>query len=331
MVLSTPPRARLVSRRVTRLLALSRALACLAPRAASAQRVHVLAVTGLSGEPAYRLLFESAASTLVDSARARWRVPDSSVIVLAEDMNGTRIRATGRATKEAIGQAFLALSRRVAPGDVVLVFLVGHGSGEGPDSRVSLPGPDATAADFAGWLAGFARQRVVFVNAASGSGDFGAALAGPRRVIVTATRTALERNETRFAAPFVRGLTSDEADADKDGRVSVLEAFAYAKKEVARVYETDKLLLTEHAAISDSTLARTVTFGAQRGGAPTDPRAAALVAERSELEAQVASLRGRKDRMSAAAYEAELERLLVAVAQKTQAIRALSGAGSTKP
>jgi hypothetical protein len=321
-----------VSRRVPRLLALSSALglALAVPSAARAQAVHVLAVTGLSGEPAYRLLFESAASTLVDSARTRWHVPDSSVIVLAEDMNGTRMRATGRATRDAIAQSFLALSRRVAPGDVVLVFLVGHGSGEGPDSRVSLPGPDATAADFAGWLAGFARQRVVFVNAASGSGDFGAALAGPRRVIVTATRTALERNETRFAAPFVRGLTSDEADADKDGRVSVLEAFAYAKKEVARVYETDKLLLTEHAAISDSALARTVTFGAQRG-APTDPRAAALVAERSELEAQVASLRGRKDKMSAAAYDAELERLLVLVAQKTQAIRALSGSGGAKP
>lgn len=315
-----------MSRRVPRLLALSLALglALALPRAAHAQRVHVLAVTGLSGEPAYRLLFEAAASTLVDSARARWRIPDSSVVVLAEDMNGTRIRATGRATRDAIAQSFLALSRRVGPGDIVLVFLVGHGSGEGPDSRVSLPGPDATAADFAGWLAGFARQTVVFVNAASGSGDFGPALAGPRRVIVTATRTALERNETRFAAPFVRALTSDEADADKNGRVSVLEAFAYAKKEVARVYEDDKRLLTEHATISDSTLARTVSFGAQ-GSAPTDPRAAALVAERSELESQVASLRGRKDKMSAAAYDAELERLLVAVAQKTQAIRALSG------
>lgn len=315
-----------MSRRVPRLLALSLALglALALPSAAHAQRVHVLAVTGLSGEPAYRLLFEAAASTLVDSARARWRIPDSSVVVLAEDMNGTRIRATGRATRDAIAQSFLALSRRVGPGDIVLVFLVGHGSGEGPDSRVSLPGPDATAADFAGWLAGFARQTVVFVNAASGSGDFGPALAGPRRVIVTATRTALERNETRFAAPFVRALTSDEADADKNGRVSVLEAFAYAKKEVARVYEDDKRLLTEHATISDSTLARTVSFGAQ-GSAPTDPRAAALVAERSELESQVASLRGRKDKMSAAAYDAELERLLVAVAQKTQAIRALSG------
>jgi hypothetical protein len=315
-----------VSRRVPRLLALSCALglALALPSAARAQRVHVLAVTGLSGEPAYRLLFESAASTLVDSARARWRVPDSSVVVLAEDMNGTRIRATGRATREAIAQSFLALSRRVGPGDIVLVFLVGHGSGEGADSRVSLPGPDATAADFAGWLAGFARQTVVLVNAASGSGDFGPALAGPRRVIVTATRTAVERNETRFAAPFVRALTSDEADADKNGRVSVLEAFAYAKKEVARVYEDDKRLLTEHATISDSTLARSVSFGAQRS-APTDPRAAALVAERSELESQVATLRGKKDSMSPAAYDAELERLLVAVAQKTQAIRALSG------
>ena len=322
MVLSTPPRARLVSRCVTRFLVLWVALAWLAPSAAGAQRVHVLALTGLSGEPAYRLAFEAAASTLVDSARARWRVPDSSLVVLAEDDKSTRLRARGRATREAIGQSFVALSRRVAPGDIVLVFLVGHGSGEGPESRVSLPGPDATAADFSTWLGGFGRQTVVFVNAASGSGDFGEVLRGPRRVVVTATRTALERNETRFATPFVRALTTDEADADRDGRVSVLEAFAYAKREVARVYENDKRLLTEHAVLSDSTLARSVSFGAPRS-TTTDPRAAALVAERSELEAQVATLRGRKDKMSAAAYDAELERLLVLVAQKTQAIRAL--------
>ncbi|PYP80733.1 MAG: hypothetical protein DMD35_03850 [Gemmatimonadetes bacterium] len=317
-----------MSRRVPRLIAQSCALglALALPSAARAQRVHVIAAAGLSGEPAFRLLFEAAVSTLVDSARARWHVADSSLFALAEDTNGTRMRATGRATRKELEQSFLALSRRVAPGDIVLVFLVGHGSGEGTDSRVSLPGPDATAADFAGWLAGLARQNVVFVNAASGSGDFGAALAGPRRVIVTATRTALERNETRFATPFVRALTTDEADADKDGRVSVLEAFAYAKKEVARVYEADHRLLTEHATISDSTLARSVTFGAPRS-APTDPRAAALVAERSELESQVAALRGKKESMTPAAYDAELERLLVLVAQKTQAIRAL-GSGA---
>jgi hypothetical protein len=299
------------------------AAGALAPSSAIAQRVHVLAITGLSGEPAYRLAFESAASTLVDSARSRWKVSDSSLVVLAEDTTSKRLRASGRSTKDEIAKAFMTLSRRVAPGDVLVVFIVGHGSGEGADSRVSLPGPDATAADFAGWLAGFARQSVVFVNAASGSGDFRAALAGPRRVVVTATRTALERNESKFATPFVRGLTSDEADADKDGRVSVLEAFTYARKEVARAYETESKMLTEHAALSDSAVARTVSFGAARG--VIDPRAAALVTERQDLEAQVAALRGKKESMPAAAYDAELERLLVLVAEKTQAINALRG------
>ena len=48
-----------MSRRVPRLLALSCALglALALPSAARAQRVHVLAITGLAGEPAYRLLF----------------------------------------------------------------------------------------------------------------------------------------------------------------------------------------------------------------------------------------------------------------------------------
>ncbi|MBW8768296.1 MAG: hypothetical protein JF589_00915 [Gemmatimonadetes bacterium] len=303
--------------------------ALLAPSAAHAQRVHVLAVSGLSGEPAYKLLFESSLATLVDSARARWHVSDSSLFVLTEDPATPRLHATGRSTKEEIGKAFVALSRRVSPGDIVFVFLIGHGSGEGADSRVSLPGPDATAADFSTWLAGFARETVVLVNAASGSGDFIAALAGPKRVIVTATRTALERNETQFATPFVRGLTSGEADADKDGKVSVLEAFAYAKKEVARVYDTDNRMLTEHASLSDSALARSVSFGEQRGQtAPLNPRAAALVAARSELEAKVAALRGKKDSMPPAAYEAELERLLVQVAEKSQAIRALGSGGA---
>ena len=292
------------------------------PAPAGAQQVHLLIVNGLAGEPRFRARFEQVATTLADTARIRWGVPDSSLIVLAEEPFGSRWRAR-RSTRDEIAQSLMRLSRRVAPGDVVLVFVNGHGSGEGAGSRVSLPGPDATAADFAGWLAGFARQRVVFVNAASGSGDFVAALARPGRLVVTATRTAFERNETSFATPFVRGLTGGEADADKDGRVSVLEAFSYARKEVARAYETDNRMLTEHAALSDSTLARAIAFGGAR--ASTDPRVAALVAERHALEAQVATLRTRKDSLGPAAYERELERLLVAIAEKTRAIRAAGG------
>ena len=301
----------------TLLLALA-LLASATPAIADAQRVHVVVVSGLSGEPRFRARFEQVAGMLADTARVRWGVADSSLILLGED-SAAAPRRMRRATRDEIAQSFVRLSRRVSPGDVVLVFVNGHGSGEGAGSRVSLPGPDATAADFAGWLAGFARQTVVFVNAASGSGDFVGALAKPGRVVVTATRTAIERNETSFAVPFVRALTGSEADADKDGRVSVLEAFTFAKKEVARAYESDNRMLTEHAVLSDSALARTVAFGGSRPS--DDPRVAALVAERQALESQVAALRARKDSMDAAAYERELERLLLQIAAKTRAIR----------
>ena len=100
----------------------------------------------------------------------------------------------------------------------------------------------------------------------------------------------------------------------------MLEAFAFAKKEVERAYETDNRMLTEHAVLSDSALARTVAFGGSRPSA--DPRVAALVAERQALESQVAALRARKDSLDPAAYDKELERLLVLIAEKTQAIRA---------
>ncbi|HET7188822.1 MAG TPA: hypothetical protein VFI52_11740 [Gemmatimonadaceae bacterium] len=300
------------------LLALAATSCLCAPAPARAQRVHLLIVNGLSGEPRFRARFTRTAAMLADTARTRWGVADSSVIVLTEDGGG--VRGARRSTRDEIAQAFARLSHRAAPGDVLLVLLDGHGSGEGAGSRVGLPGPDATAADFAGWLAPFSRQRVVFVDAASGSGDFVDVLTRPGRVVITATRTAIERNETSFAAPFVQGLTGGAADADKDGRVSVFEAFAFAKKEVERAYEADNRMLTEHSVLSDSALARSIAFGGVAANA--DPRVAALMAERQALESQVAALRARKDSLDPATYDRELERLLVAIAEKTRAIRA---------
>ncbi len=289
---------------------------------AGAQRTHVLMVAGLSGEPQFKRSFEQAVKATRDAAATRWGVSDSSLIVLTEDSARTAL-SSGRSTKENVANAFLRLSSRVQPGDVLFVMLMGHGSGEGPQSKVNLPGPDATATDYAAWLGGFGKQQVIFVNAATGSGDFVPVLKAPGRVVVTATRTAVERNESVFLQHFATAIGSDAADADKDGRVSVLEAFGYAKREVAKVYETSNRMQTEHAQVSDSTLAARVAFGG--AASSTDPRVATLVAERQALETQVASLRSRKASMAADAYDKELERLLLAIAEKTQAIRAAGG------
>jgi hypothetical protein len=291
---------------------------------AAAQRPHLLVVAGLSGEPAYRAAFMQAARAAREAARTRWGVPDSSVLVLTEDSLPVPGVSDGRSTRATVEGAFRRLAARVAPGDILLVLLLGHGAGEGVGSRVNLPGPDATAADYATWLAPFAAQQVVVVNAASGSGDFVAALAAPGRVVITATRSALERNAPRFAAPFTAALGGDEADTDKDGRLSVLELFRFARAAVARQYEEANTLQVEHAVLSDSVAAARIAFA--REARPANARVAALLAERQALESALAALRARKGAMEAAAYEAELERLLLAIAEKTQAIRAAGGA-----
>ena len=300
--------------------------AAAAPARAQGGATYVLLVTGLSGEPRFARLFDSSAAMIYDAAKGRWGAADSGLMYLGEDPSRDPARIQARATRENLSARFAVLARRSVAGDLVFILLVGHGSGEGPQSRFNLPGPDVMASDFAGWLKGLDGRTVVLVNAGSASGDFLAALAGPGRVIITATKSAMQRNETIFAEHFARGLTSEAADGDKDGRISLFEAFTWAKGEVARGYERRNLLATEQAQLTDSVLARTVAFGT--AAAPSDPRIAVLWAERRALEGQVDALRRRKGMMDSAAYDRELERLLLEIATRTAAIRA---AGAPKP
>jgi hypothetical protein len=324
-----------------RTIAVGLAVMTHAPRTVAAQdgSLHVLVVTGLSGEPSFAASFTTAGGALIEAACGPWGVSDSSVVWLAEDPARDRQRIGGRATRGAIDTAFSQLAARSKRGDVIAVILIGHGSSQGADSRLSIPGADPTAADYSRWLDRFTGRTVVAVVAASGSGDFLPVLARPGRIVITATRSSTERNESYFGSRFAHGLASLEADADKDGRVSVLEAFGYAQREVAAAYQADGRLQTEHAQLdddgdgrgtatpgvdgtTDGALARRVTFG--KSAAVNDPRVAALLEERRELETQVEALRRRKDSMTEAAYLAELERLLVAIAERTQAIRTAS-------
>ncbi len=311
-------RCRLLSLRAAQ-LALFGVLTLLGAARAQAQRTHVMVVAGLSGDAVFKTRFGSAVAAVRATATTRWGVAEADLVVLTEDSAAYN----GRSTRENIGAAFVALGKRAQAGDVVLVLLMGHGSGEGVSSKVNLPGPDATAAEYAAWIAPLSKQQVVFVNAATGSGDFVAALSAPGRVVVTATRSAVEKNDAEFLQHFTRALTTDDADVNKDGRLSVLEAFRFAQAEVSKSYEATNRMLTEHAVLSDSVMAARIAFG--RIATTADPRIAALIAERQALESQVVALRARKAGMESAVYEAELETLLIAIAEKTAAIKAAGG------
>lgn len=305
---------------------------CLAtgrPAAADAEQSHLVIVVGLGGEKKLADAFHQMALSMVSAAEKRLGVDPSHITYLGEKPAEPGLPVyRGRATREAVQKVLADVARQAGPGDVVFVLLIGHGSAQEGESRFNLAGPDMSAADFAPLLDALSAQSVVFVNTASASGDFVRGLGGRGRAIVTATKSPMERNQTVFAKHFVDAFASDGADADKDQRVSLLEAFEYARREVERYYEKERRLLTEHAVLEDQAagaFARTMYLGT--GGDPLaaadagDPAMAQLRQERAEIERRLEALRARKATLAATAYEEQLEALLVELALKDEAIR----------
>ena len=322
------------------------------PAAASAQQTHVLVVTGLSGDPAYAEQFHGWAAALVDAAAERYELPADNVTWLAERADADPGRVDGRSTSENVQAAVTAIAERARPDDHVLILLIGHGSYQNGESRFNLPGRDLTAEDYALLLDGLGAQRVSFVNTAAASGGFIQALSGEGRTVVTATRSGGQWNETVFGGHFVAAFAegSAESDQNRDGRVSVLEAFEYAVAQVNRDYESDGRLQTEHALLddngdregvrepdpvsSDGALARTLFISAGEGagipGWPEDPALRALYQERLEIQEQIEALQATRGGTDEAVYEAELEKLLVAIALKGREIREAEAAAEPR-
>jgi hypothetical protein len=275
----------------------------------------VLIVTGVSGEPRFAKEFAGQARSLITSL-GKAGVASDRITWLAE-AEGAEV--AGRATKDRVEQELVRLAGSNDPDGQVLLVFIGHGSDAG-EPKLNLPGPDLTAADLARVLAGYGSRQVAVVVAASSSGGFAEKLAGPGRLIITATRTGQERNEVRFGHWFAQAFAGGAADIDKDGALSLLEAYAFTVREVKREYDGDNRLQTEHARITDSTLARQFVFGAA-AAASTGAGSPELAAKKRDLENRIAALRARKAQMDSTAYEKQLEALLVELAMVNQELR----------
>lgn len=308
--------------------------------AQGAPRTFVLIITGASGEPRFANSFHGQAMALRAAAKNRFGIPDSQIVYLAEDAAKDPGAIAARSTRDEVSKTIERIAGRAAGGDRVFVLLIGHGSTQSEQPRFSLPGPDLSAPEFAALLDRFKSQSVAFVNASSASGDFIKHLAAPNRIVVTATKSSYEGNETLFGQHFVAAYAADGADTDKDGRVSLLEAFVYARREVQREYEKTNRLQTEHAMLDDDGDGVGHADASDKGPdglrarsfhlapsaiavATSDPRAAELLATQQRLQAQVDSLRALRSGMKEEDFQKLLEPLLLKLAETNQALRAL--------
>jgi len=150
---------------------------------------------------------------------------------------------------EDLKQALL-LEPKEGSAELYLV-LIGHGTFDSKEARFNLRGPDVSATELATWLQPFRRPLAV-IDTSSSSAPFLNKLSATNRVIITATRSGNEQNFARFGPYFAEAITNPDADLDKDGQVSLLEAFLIASRRTTEFYKVEGRIATEHALIDDN-------------------------------------------------------------------------------
>jgi hypothetical protein len=285
--------------------ALTAALCIAAPAQAE---LYYLIVGGLGGEPGYEEQFAKDTDALAAVAR---RTTAASRVML--------LKGEG-ATREALTSSLDSLRTRAKAADSLVVMLVGHGSYDGEAYKLNLPGPDIDSEEFAKLLAAVPARSQLIVNTTSASGAVLEKWAAEGRTLITSTRSGFERNATRFAQHFAAALAAGSADINKNGAITAQEAFDYASRAVADSFEKDGALATEHPQIAGGAAARFTVARLASAGPPVDaaaanPAVAPLVAEREKLDADIEALRARRESMANDAYLAELQKLLVQLAE----------------
>lgn len=291
------------------------------------QKTTVIIVVGAGGTEEYKAQFNQCA----DIWQQACKKANLKTIVIGLDETGvledrTEIKQT---LKNEPNQTEAAL----------WLVLTGHGTFDGRTAKFNLRGPDLSAEDLAEWLEPFKRP-VAIINTASSSAPFLNRLSGENRVLITATRSGYELNFTRFGKYFADAITAPQADLDKDGQTSLLEAFLTASNKTAQFYLDAGRLATEHAMLDDNGDGLGTPADWFRGIRPmkkarddtsldgyrahqfylvqseaenkTDPH---IRAERDRLELEVIKLRDTKEAFSEDEYYYRLEKLLLQIAR----------------
>jgi hypothetical protein len=313
------------------LLSLVFVLLLCAPPAWSSDRFAVV-ISGASGGAPYAEDYERWRGEFAALLRHRFGYPEDHLFELAERAHDR----VGPATRDGVREVFSGLRHRTSSDDWLLVLLVGHGSSEdGDDAKFNLVGPDLSASEWAALLR-TVPGHLVFVNTASGSFPFLQKLSGPGRIVMTATDSAAQTFETVFPEYFISAFTDPDADQDKDGRISLWEAFFSASAKVQRRYEQQGELPTERATLDEGAggpglgseharrsggLARSVFLERDRPAVAEDEELRELRKEQADLETRLESLKARKPATASDDYDRELEALLVQLARVASQIR----------
>jgi len=261
---------------------------------------------------------------------------DTTRLILVGEMGFLPARVTvlsnEKATQAEIKDAFVKLKDQIKPTDSFFLFLIGHGSYDGLEYKFNNVGPDLTGSDFSKLLSTLSASRIVVVNSSSNSGGATEAMSGKNRMIVSATKTGFEGNDTVFYQYFLDGLKMTAADENKDHKISVWEAFKFAVDGTERFYKDAGRIATEHPQVSDNgapmtgvvpqapILASLTAFNVDRPVAVADAKLQTLLDEQKLIQQKIETLQINKASMLPEDFDKQIEELILQLALKSQQV-----------
>jgi hypothetical protein len=225
--------------------ALGLLLAVVPSASASAAERYAVIISGAAGGEKYAEQQQAWRAQLETALRTRFAFPGDNIVLLDGESTGS-----SRSDAVNVRRVFGDLRRRLTRDATLLIVLLGHGTFDGADAKFNLAGPDLSAGEWKTVLDGIP-GRLVFVNTTESSFPFIEELSQRGRVIVTATDSVAQRFATVFPEYFVRVLSEPAADLDRNGRLSIWEAFTAASAGVKAYYEQRGQLSTERPLLDD--------------------------------------------------------------------------------
>jgi hypothetical protein len=272
-----------------------------------------LTVAGLGGEPDYEQRFSN------------WAKEFDKTLKAAGDEIKSETLLGPDATKVKVRETLERIAREATAKDGLAVFLIGHGSFDGSEYKINIPGPDISGVELASMLDRVPAARQLIVNATSASGASVHALQRQNRTVITATKSGTEKNATVFARYWIEALRDGAADVDKNEVITAFEAFKYAEQKTKQFFETNKRLATEHPTLDGGDQQGPLNAGrfallrlGTAQAAAQDSAKRALFEKREQLENQIDQLKFQKAAMPTDEYKKQLQVLLLELA-KTQA------------
>ena len=261
----------------------------------------LILVSGLGGDPDFQEAFDEQATQLHEAALSLG-IDDSKAILLSgED-----------ATKENILNRLSNL--RATSDDLVQLHLIGHGSFDGNQYKFNIPGPDITAVELAEALDSIpAAQMIAVMTSASGAAMD--RLRADNRLVITATKSGLQKNASVFSRYWAEGANRSQADLNKNEIVSIAELYAYAAEGVTNYYESEGLIASEASLFEGQENLDPDLFSMARVGKLANTSlsadAEALIAERATVEVRLSELSERRQTLTDDQYFAELQDLML--------------------